>query len=178
MKFADSQLQQITENAMAAGAIHMTPGNDTVGFFSRNANASKVDIYSKRSMVANVNVASDGSANVEQVLTVTNDSPRISTATCSAATSPRGHAISGTSMCRLARPNPARHTGAIPAPKFVPDGLGRTLGTTTGRIAPRATIVLRLTYKIPAGTFTGSGGGIEYRTQLNPSRFSQMSTLR
>lgn len=169
MKFADSQLQQITENAMAAGAIHMTPGNDTVGFFSRNANASKVDIYSKRSMVANVNVASDGSANVEQVLTVTNDSPADLDSNVQ-----RGYVTAWSrNIWYLYVPIGATEPQLVTpeqysAPKFVPDGLGRTLGTTTGRIAPRATIVLRLTYKIPAGTFTGSGGGIEYRTQLNP----------
>ena len=60
MRFQQPQLQQIAVDAQAAGEVYQTRANDTVGFFSRNRNASKVDVYSRATWSRNVTVNEDG----------------------------------------------------------------------------------------------------------------------
>ena len=178
MRFQQPQLQQIAIDAEAAGEVYQTPGNDTVGFFSRNRNMSKVDVYSQRELVSNVLVNEDGSATVEQVLTVKNDAPsdldaskKIGYTTPWSANEWFFYLPIGATEPQIQAPDGYRKATTYP------DGLGRMVTTTEGTIAPQATDVLKFSYKIAAGTFTRSGGGYSYRDQLNPQPMQQSVAL-
>lgn len=178
MRFQSPGLQRLAVDGEAAGEVYQTAGNDTVGFFSRNRNMSKVDVYSQRDMVSNVTVNADGSATVEQVLTVKNNAPEDLDATKKIGYTTPWSAnewffylpIGGTDA-QIQTPD------GYTKPRTYPDGLGRTVANTEGTIAPQATDVLRFSYRIPAGTFTTEGGGYRYRTQLNPQPMQQSVAL-
>lgn len=178
MRFQQPQLQQIAVDAQAAGEVYQTPGNDTVGFFSRNRNMSKVDVYSQRDLVSNVTVNEDGSATVEQVLTVKNDVPadldasqKIGYTTAWSANEWFFYLPLGATEPQIQAPTGYRKTATYP------DGLGRMVSTTEGTIAPQATDVLKFSYKIAPGTFTRQGGGYSYHDQLNPQPMQQAVSL-
>lgn len=174
MRFQSPGLQRLAVEGEAAGEVFQTAGNDTVGFFSRNRNMSKVDVYSQRDMVSNVTINADGSANVEQVLTVKNNAPGDLDATKKIGYTTPWSAnewffylpIGGTDP-QIQAPN------GYTKPRTYPDGLGRTVATTEGTIAPQATDVVRFSYRIPAGTFAVAGGGYQYQTQMNPQPMQQ-----
>lgn len=178
MRFQVPGLQQIAVDAEAAGEVYQTPDHDTVGFFSRNRNMSKVDVYSEREMISNVTVNADGSANVEQVLTVKNNAPadldtneKIGYTTAWSANEWFFYLPLGATDPKIAAPE------GYKKPSTHPDGLGRIVATTEGMIAPQATDQITFSYTIPAGTFSKDGGGYSYRTQLNPQPMQQSVAL-
>lgn len=178
MRFQVPGLQQLAVEAEAAGEVYQTAGSDTVGFFSRNRNMSKVDVYSKRDMVSNVTVNADGSAKVEQVLTVKNDVPadldsslKIGYTTPWSANEWFFYLPIGATEPQIQAPD------GYKKPSTHPDGLGRIVASTEGMIAPQATDVIKFSYQVPAGTFTREGGGYAYNTQLNPQPMQQSVAL-
>lgn len=178
MRFQVPGLQDIAMKAEAAGEVYQTPSNDTVGFFSRNRNMSKVDVYSQRDMVSNVTVNGDGSANVEQVLTVKNNAPSDLDASLKIGYTTPWSANEWFFYLPLGATDPQIQAPAgYTKPTVHPDGLGRMVATTEGTIAPQATDELRFSYRIPAGTFTRDGGGYTYQTQLNPQPMQQPVNL-
>lgn len=178
MRFQVEGLQELALEAQAAGEVYQTPGNDTVGFFSRNRNMSKVDVYSQREMVSNVTVNADGSATVEQVLTVKNDAPadldeslKIGYTTPWSANEWFFYLPIGGTDPQIQAPQGYKKASTHP------DGLGRVVASTEGMIAPQATDTIKFSYKVPAGTFTREGGGYTYSTQLNPQPMQQSVAL-
>lgn len=174
MRFENPGLQKLAVSGESAGEVYQTPGNDTLGFFSRNRNMSKVDVYSQRDMVSNVTINADGSANVEQTLTVKNNAPseldtnaKIGYTTAWSANEWFFYLPIGATDAQIQAPS------GYTKPKTHPDGLGRVVATTEGTIAPQATDTLTFTYRIPAGTFSLNGGGYRYHNQLNPQPMQQ-----
>lgn len=177
-RFQQPELQQLALDAWAAGEVFMTSGNDTVGVFSRNRNMSKVDVYSDRRLVSNVTINADGSATVEQRLTVTNNVPadldtaeKIGYTTAWSANEWFFYQPLGATEQKLSAPEGYTQT------RSYPDGLGRTVTVTEGMIAPQQTAELVFSYRMPAGSFRQSDQPYRYQTQLNPQPMQQQVEL-
>lgn len=167
--FTDPALQQIALNNGAAGKVDVTPKSDVVGFYSRNRNQSKVDVYSRRTLSSKVVIAADGSAQVTQTLDVNNDTP-----SQLSSTERVGYVTAWSANEWFFYLPDKASDGAIktPAgykqPKEYADGLGRRVLVTEGTISPQDSANLAFSYTLPAGTFTAPDGGIDYNVELNP----------
>lgn len=146
----DRGLQQQVEKYALAGAV--ADGTDTTGAFSQNANASKTDVFQKRSIIQTVSVIPDGLA-VRRQVTVKNDTPAQLTATVR-----EGYLTSwNRSRWFLYLPRGASKVALKVPSGFTPvqsyqDGLGRTFLSTVGWLAGGQTAKLTLTYQLPQPT--------------------------
>ncbi|CAB5017457.1 MAG: DUF4012 domain-containing protein [Actinobacteria bacterium] len=158
-------LQNAIEQASLAGEVSTPDGGDHSAWYSLNSNASKTDVFSRRTLTIDAHVTSDGGATVTQTMSVKNSTP---------------DGFGDDSIAGYLTPwNRSRFVAYLPAGAETPsmdhpagwsadtvwtDGLGRSLMLSGGWIAPRATAVLTLTYRLPAGTFPG---GV-YRLTIDP----------
>jgi hypothetical protein len=143
--------------------------------FSQNGNSSKADIFQKRELAVDATVAADGSAIVEQRLTVVNAVPAKLATTersgyLSTWTDGSWFVVKPTTAvaARVVLPSgwsPGRWPGGG---TWVDDGYGTLVNRSEGAIAPgtSATIVLR--YRLPSGTLTGTDGQLVYRLAADP----------
>ncbi len=167
-RFEESKLQKLAEDFDAAGEVFVQAKSDAIGFYSRNRNQSKVDVYSHRSLASTVDLQADGSATVTQILTVDNDSPqqlssteKIGYLTAWSANEWFFYLPNGATGATLQTPD------GYTTPKVWPDGLGRQVIVSEGTIEPRKSATITYRYQLPAGTFTDEGT-LRYRVNLNP----------
>jgi len=166
--FASPVLEEAVITLGMGGDIRGGDGDDLVGIYSRNRNSSKVDVYSERDLMMNVELAADGSAQVRQALTVRNGAT--------------GHGNSGDEVGYQANRSandwffvlPTGATNAeLSAPAgydkttIHPDGFGHEVLATTGTIPAGDTAELVASYSLPAGTFA-TAEGLDYRVNVNP----------
>ena len=71
----DQVLQQLAVDAGAAGVVSDPRVGDWSAMYTQNGNQSKVDVFQQRNVLVRVNLAADGSAQVNQQLTITNATP-------------------------------------------------------------------------------------------------------
>lgn len=170
-------LEQAVQTLGLGGVVQTGQGFDGVSIYSRNRNQSKVDVYSHRDIASDVVLNADGSATVTQTLNVKND------ATERGDNPDRIGYLTGWSANDwfVVLPNGATNA-SLKAPSGYtdvtvhPDGLGRQVMATTGKIAPGGTAQLVATYTLPAGTFSTADGGLKYQTYLNPQPVQNPTT--
>lgn len=175
--FANPTLEAAAQTLGLGGVVRTAQGSDGVSIYSRNRNMSKVDVYSHRSIDSQVVVAADGSATVTQTLKVKNeatergDNPdRIGYLTGWSANDWFVVLPPGATNAQLQTPDGYTKVTTHP------DGLGRDVLATTGKIAPGGTAELVASYTLPAGTFATADGGVKYQVFLNPQPIQNPTT--
>lgn len=71
----DPVLEQLIVDANAAGVVSDPGTGDWSAMYTQNGNQSKVDVFQQRNVLVRVNLGADGSAQVNQQLTITNATP-------------------------------------------------------------------------------------------------------
>ena len=71
----DSVLEQLVIDANVAGVVSDPATGDWSAMYTQNGNQSKVDVFQQRNVLVRVNLGADGSARVNQQLTITNATP-------------------------------------------------------------------------------------------------------
>jgi hypothetical protein len=71
----DSVLEQLVVDANVAGVVSDPATGDWSAMYTQNGNQSKVDVFQQRNVLVRVNLGADGSAQVNQQLTITNATP-------------------------------------------------------------------------------------------------------
>jgi len=158
-------LQNAVQQAGLAGEVSTPKGGDHSAWFSLNSNASKTDVFSRRTLTIDAHVTPDGGATVTQTMSVKNNIPDgFGNGTTAGYLTP----WNGTRFVAYVPPGAEAPSLAHPA-SWSPDrewsdGLGRSFMLSGGWIAPRATVDLTLSYRLPAGTFPD---GV-YRLTIDP----------
>lgn len=75
MWMREPQLERLALDAGAAGVVEDPNVGDWSAVYTQNGNQSKVDVFQQRNVLVRVNLAADGSAQVNQQLTLTNATP-------------------------------------------------------------------------------------------------------
>ena len=165
------------------GALSDAPA-DRVGVFSQNGNSSKADLFQKRELSVNATVAVDGSAVVEQRLTIMNAVPKDLFTT-----ERSGYLSTWTDgSWFLVKPEKATSTELVLPPgwsrgrwpgggAWVDAGRGTLVNRSEGAIAPGGDATLVLRYHLPAGTMTDSSGHLVYRLAADPQPIWGSSVL-
>ena len=146
------------------------PQPDRIAFYTQNQNASKVDIFQTRQLVHEVTLAADGSAQVTQTATVTNNAP-------AEGGSPLSDRIGYTTRWAFhwnitLLPDKATdiqqsiETEDVKRDdKVYTDVDGRKAVRIGGWIPPGGHSTITVTYRLPAGTF-GIDGNLAYRASV------------
>lgn len=164
IRLSNDRLAKALHEASLDGA-QPDPEPDRIAFYTQNQNASKVDVFQKRSLRHVVRLASDGSADVEQTARITNDVP-----TAGRSSERTGYLTGwafhwnivflpeGASNVHIS----ANKGDVRKDPRVFTDVDGRTAVRIGRWIPPGGTSVVRVSYSLPAGTF-GSDGNLDYR---------------
>jgi hypothetical protein len=71
----EPRLQQLSMDAGAAGYVADPKIGDWSAVYTQNGNQSKVDVFQQRNTLMQVSLREDGSAGINQVITITNQTP-------------------------------------------------------------------------------------------------------
>jgi hypothetical protein len=166
----DGASQEVLLNLGIAGAVSKST-SDQIAVYTQNTNGSKVDLYERRSIVHEVNLAADGSAVVKQIVFLRNATPSDEVAPIPATED--GTRRDGY-FTKWARPSVVQYLPLyaeslrVSAPKgweneFISDdGQGRRYVQSKGWIEPGGFSRVTLEYALPPATFTTSGGSLIY----------------
>lgn len=166
--FASPPLEEAAMALGMGGDISGPQGDDLLGIYSRNRNASKVDVYSERNLTMGVQLATDGSAQVRQVLDVRNGATEHGNSADKFGYQANRSANDWFFVLPIGATN-AHLTAPAGYDKTTvhPDGFGHQILATTGTIPAGDRADLVVTYTLPAGTFS-TAEGLDYRLDLNP----------
>jgi hypothetical protein len=173
-------LQQLSMDAGAAGYVADPKIGDWSAVYTQNGNQSKVDVFQQRNTLMQVSLREDGSAGINQVITITNQTPpdrpegppeRIGYETMwvknahviyipNAAQSFRASFPSNFSI----RPFKG-HARQQAGRGFVSDGFGNRMVRVVGWTPPGGTSQVVVSYELPPGTFSAVGGSPEQARQ-------------
>jgi hypothetical protein len=166
---SDNRLADVLAEARADGA-QPAAQPDRIAFYTQNQNASKVDIFQTRSVVHDVRLNADGSAEVTQTATVTNNAP---VEGGSPLTDRIGYTTRWAFHWNIALlPTGAEEFSIEASPgeikrddRVFTDVDGRQAVRIGRWIPPGESSVITVTYRLPAGTF-GEAGNLEYRASV------------
>ena len=187
----DADFEKVIVDSGAGGQVLDPKTGDWSAIYTQNGNQSKVDVFQQRNVVVNVNLAADGSARVNQQITLTNatpaDRPALGTfgkigyetmwlkaaylmyvpdaATNYSVSYPQGFAV------RSFKNHQQMGRG------FVNDGFGQKLVRVVGWTAPGAQSAVSVSYDLPAGTFKQTNDGLEYTLHADPQSLFTPSTI-
>lgn len=176
----EPRLQQLSMDAGAAGYVADLKIGDWSAVYTQNGNQSKVDVFQQRNTLMQVSLREDGSAGINQVITITNQTPpdrpegppeRIGYETMwvknahviyipHAAQSFRASFPSNFSI----RPFKG-HARQQAGRGFVSDGFGNRMVRVVGWTPPGGTSQVVVSYELPPGTFSAVGGSPEQARQ-------------
>jgi hypothetical protein len=176
----EPRLQQLSMDAGAAGYVADLKIGDWSAVYTQNGNQSKVDVFQQRNTLMQVSLREDGSAGINQVITITNQTPpdrpegppeRIGYETMwvknahviyipNAAQSFRASFPSNFSI----RPFKG-HARQQAGRGFVSDGFGNRMVRVVGWTPPGGTSQVVVSYELPPGTFSAVGGSPEQARQ-------------
>jgi len=196
----EPRLQQLSLDAGAAGYVADPKIGDWSAVYTQNGNQSKVDVFQQRNTLLQVALREDGSAGVNQVVTITNQTPadrpegppeRIGYETMwvknahiiyipNAAQSFRASFPSNFAI-RPFKGHPRQQAGK----GFVSDGFGHRMVRVVGWTPPGGTSQVVVSYELPPGTFSAIGGSPEearkpalvYRLRAEPQSVFVPPTL-
>jgi hypothetical protein len=75
MYFRDARLQGLISDERAAGEVRAPEVGNLTAVYTQNGNASKVDVFQKRTVQETVRLRADGSATVRRTVVLHNDTP-------------------------------------------------------------------------------------------------------
>lgn len=175
------ELEELTRESGTAGEVTDPGTGDWSALYTQNGNQSKVDVFQQRNVLVTVQLAADGSARVTQQMTVTNATPadrpegppeRVGYETSwlknayimyvpdaavdYAAAYPSDYAV------RPFRGHPQLGRG------WVLDGFGHKMIRVVGWTEPGGQNSVSVSYRLPAGTFSGADGSLRYRLRAEP----------
>ena len=175
-------LENFAMESNAAGVVADPGTGDWSAVYTQNGNQSKVDVFQQRNVLVTAQLATDGSAQITQQLTVTNATPsdrpvgppeRIGYETSwlkaayilyvpdeafdFSASYPEGFTV------RPFRNHPQLGDG------WVEDGFGHRLIRVVGWTEPGGQNSVSITYRLPPGTFSGAiPQSLDYVMQAEP----------
>lgn len=172
----DGASQEVLINLGLAGSVSKST-TDQISVFTQNTNGSKVDVFERRSIVHEVELAADGSATVTQIVFLRNVTPSNEVAPIPVtedATRRDGY------FTKWAQPSILQYLPLyaenlrVSAPKgwvndFVADdGQGRRYVQSKGWVEPNGFTRVTLQYSLPPATFAGAGGSLIYTATADP----------
>jgi len=176
--FRDAAVQEAMVELGVRGDLSATT-QDYLGVFTQNTNASKVDFWQQKSLVSEVTVNADGSADVTLTVTLHNDTPRYTRPS----TDPQRGYFTRWSIPFVAAylPVGAEHAAATldGAPIDVTK-LGereRGLVAVQPTLEPGSTHVLTHTYRVPQAALV-EGDSLAYAVDIDPQATVSPADLR
>lgn len=187
---ADPHLEAVAIKSGAAGDVKDKGTGDWSALYTQNGNQSKVDVFQQRTVNVSVQLQANGSAQVQQTMTIINATPpdrpaegtfgRIGYETTwlknaylmyvpdaainYSATYPMGFNV-----------RPFRNHKQF-GRGFVNDGYGQKLVRVVGWTPPGGTSTVGVTYTLPSGTFT-KAGPLRYSLTALPQSLWLNSTI-
>lgn len=187
----EPRLESLALDSGAAGMVSAPVSGDWSAIYTQNGNQSKVDVFQQRNTLLQVTLRADGSASVNQVVTMSNATPadrpegppeRIGYETMwvknayvmyvpTAAVGVRAFYPDGFTT-RPFKGHPRQQAGA----GFVFDGFGNRMVRLVGWTPPGGRSQLGVSYELPAGTFSveplttseGTTERLTYRLRAEP----------
>ena len=180
----DSRLENLAIDSGAAGLVQDPEIGDWSAMYTQNGNQSKTDVFQQRNTLVWVTLAEDGSARVNQQLTMTNATPadrpegppeRIGYETSwvknaylmyvpDAARNYRA-SYPGDFAVRPFKGHSRRQLGS----GWIDDGFGHKLIRIVGWTPPGGQSAVSVSYELPPGTFsTDNANVLRYRLQAEP----------
>lgn len=192
----ESRLEQLAVDAGAAGVVADPNVGDWSAMYTQNGNQSKVDVFQQRNVLVRVNIAEDGSAQVNQQLTLTNATPperpegppeRVGYETMWLKNAYVLYVPDAAKGYRADYPvgftvRPFRGHKQLGG-GWVDDGFGHRMIRLVGWTPPGGQSAVSVSYSLPPGTFSVGTPGIanpntlEYRLQAEPQSLFIPSTL-
>lgn len=183
----DPSLQKEIEPLGLAGGL--SPNNDDYFSVFTTSSPNKVAVYQDRRIDRSVQLGADGSATVKETIEFRNAAP-----TGAESSQPQTSTGSGYNDTRAVNqymvylPDKAVAPtmlvsggvpGAKPAtPVIYEDVDGRKFFWSASGADPGQTATVEVAYTLPAGTFTTSDGGVEYRGTVDPQPMWQTPSLK
>jgi hypothetical protein len=176
----EPRLQQLSLDAGAAGYVSDPKIGDWSAVYTQNGNQSKVDVFQQRNTLMQVALREDGSAGINQVITITNETPpdrpegppeRIGYETMWVKNAHIIYIPNAAQAFRASFPSnfsirPFKgHARQQAGNGFVSDGLGHRLVRVVGWTPPGGSAQIVVSYELPPGTFSAVGGSPEQARQ-------------
>jgi hypothetical protein len=180
----DPALEQLALDAGAAGVVASPETGDWSAMYTQNGNQSKVDVFQQRNVAVTVNLEADGSARVNQQMTMLNATPAdrdpgpekgigyetmwIKNAYLMyVPDAARDYQVSYPSGFAV-RPFKGHSRQQI-GQGWVDDGYGNKLIRVVGWTPPGGQAAVGVSYTLPAGTFIDAEtGALEYEILADP----------
>jgi hypothetical protein len=180
----DPALEQLALDAGAAGVVSSPSTGDWSAMYTQNGNQSKVDVFQQRNVSVTVNLEADGSARVNQQMTMLNATPPdrdpgpekgigyetmwIKNAyLIYVPDAARDYQVSYPSGFAV-RPFKG-HSRQQFGQGWVDDGYGNKLIRVVGWTPPGGQAAVGVSYNLPAGTFMDADtGALEYEILADP----------
>ena len=202
MWMRDAGIQSLAINTGVAGVVADPGIGDWAAVYSQNGNQSKVDVFQRRNILKQVFLREDGSAQINQVVIVTNDTPadrpegppeRIGYETSWVKNAYMIYAPREATRRQITYPGDFAvrsfkgHTRGQLGAGWVDDGSGYPMIRVVGWTPPGGESAITLSYEMPAGSFVaGQLPGdseatevdvLEYRVQAEPQALLVDQTL-
>jgi hypothetical protein len=176
----EPRLQQLSMDAGAAGYVADPKIGDWSAVYTQNGNQSKVDVFQQRNTLMQVALREDGSAGINQVITITNQTPpdrpegppeRIGYETMWVKNAHVIYVPRAAQSFRASFPSnfsirPFKgHARQQAGRGFVSDGFGNRMVRVVGWTPPGGTSQVVVSYELPPGTFSAVGGSPEQARQ-------------
>ena len=175
----DQVLQQLAVDAKAAGVVSDPGVGDWSAMYTQNGNQSKVDVFQQRNVLVRVNLATDGSAQVNQQLTITNATPadrpegppeRVGYETMWLRNAYIMYVPDTASNYRADYPvgfavRPFRGHKQLGG-GWVDDGFGHRMIRLVGWTPPAGQSAVSISYSLPPGTFSASNSSAQDQNTL------------
>lgn len=187
----DSTFENVIVASGAGGAVSPPATGDWSAMYTQNANQSKVDVFQQRNVLVNVQLRKDGSAHVNQQLTLTNATPpdrpaegtfgRIGYETTWLKAGYLMYVPDNAAGYRVTYPS-GFAVRSFPNHQqlgngFVNDGFGHKLVRVAGWTPPGGQSAVSVSYDLPAGTFGSTESGLAYDLRADPQSLFVPSTI-
>lgn len=180
----DPALEQLALDAGAAGVVASPDTGDWSAMYTQNGNQSKVDVFQQRNVAVTVNLEADGSARVNQQMTMLNATPAdrdpgpekgIGYETMWIKNAYLMYIPDAARDYQVSYPSgfavrPFRgHSRQQFGQGWVDDGYGNKLIRVVGWTPPGGQAAVGVSYTLPAGTFIDAATGtLEYEILADP----------
>lgn len=178
MYMSDPTLQQAIAESGWSGAMTTTTG-DLVNTFSLDQNFNKVSVFQQRATDQRVTLSADGGATVVRTVTVTNDAPRekFDPKDRYGYTTKWAYNHYDMFLPKAATVVTTAASGPPTVTKRYTDVAGWPIVRMSNWLEPGQSTTLTVTYTLPAGTFSGDNGSLDYTYVAEPQPMVTTPTL-
>ena len=188
---ADPTMERVVIQSGAGGVVTPPESGDWSAVYTQNGNQSKVDVFQQRNVLVTVQLAEDGSAQVNQQITLTNATPperpaegtfgREGYETTWLKSAYLMYVPDAATGYRVTYPDgfavrPFRNHQQF-GRGFVDDGFGHKLVRVAGWTPPGGQSAVSVSYSLPAGTFGTATTGLAYDLRSEPQAMFTPPTL-